>query len=196
MNWILQNIALLSLVISLINIAITLYNWYLRHPRLVFYEAGNENYFYRSGENERSYINSKCVAFFYLKIANLSDLPCTISEISLKVDGYPVTYYRSNTQLLDKYILSRSEDRPGIKEIFITRELIIKLPCTIPPLGYFEGNVVFPYAPEYNNKQLYAKLTVRTARKNFKTCGFIAPYVDKPDAAPQSPSFYISDHIK
>lgn len=179
MNWIIQNVALFSLIIAFINIIVTLRNWYLRHPRLIFYKDDRKNFYYKSGKDERCYIGSKNVAFFYLKIANRSDLPCTISEFSMTADGYQPIYYRSNTKLLDKYYLYHSKyNYQNVRDVYVSDSQIIKLPCTIPPLGYVEGHAVFPYAPDFGDKELFVKITAKTARKNFTTYGFISTYTE------------------
>lgn len=177
MNWIIENISFISLILALINIFITLYNWYFKRPRLEFYNDGKQHFYITSTKEHRCYIGSKSIVFFYLKIANLSDLPCTISEFSLVVENKAPIYQRSNTIILEQYTLFQSDNnRSKLHSIYIPGKDIIKLPCTIPPLGYVEGYAIFPYAPEYKNVRMFAKLTAKTARKNFKTDGFISLY--------------------
>lgn len=179
MNWIIQNIGFISLVIAIINIVITIFNWYSRRPRLVFYDSGVEDCYMVSGKNERCYLNSKSVVFFYVKIANLSDMPCTISEFSLDIEGYPTIFYRTSTVVLDRYYLYHKDNVfNGVQDVTVKKEDIIPLPCTIPPLGYVEGHAVFPYGSDYDGKRLFVELTAKTARKDFKTNGFISLYTE------------------
>lgn len=171
MSWIIDNIALISLILSIINIGITLYNWYYRRPRLEFYDDGQMHYFRPTNREELCYKNSKCIVFYNIKIANLSDMPCTISRFSLECNGYAETYYRSNTQVLHKYVIYKNPS--NLQYAYINGDRVIKMPCTIPPLGYAEGILVFPYAPMYKEDEITATVTAYTARKPFYTSGLI-----------------------
>lgn len=123
-------------------------------------------------------MNSECIAFFYIRIANLSELPCTISEFSLEVVGFPLTYQHGTTDILERYNVHEYYDEDGnLCSKYILGTDVIKLPYTIPPLGYVEGYAVFPFAPDYQGKDTWAELTARTSKKNFKTHGYIQPHI-------------------
>ena len=153
-------ISLISLIISFINIAITLYNCYYKRPRLKFYPAHNMlNGFKISTPEEFSYCKSHCIVFYYVKIANLSDLPCTVSECILSVNGYDKTISSLRVDIRKSY---------KVKDTYnISDRMCLRLPLTIPPLGYAEGFIVFPFGPSYKEDILRVKFTAKTARKDF-----------------------------
>lgn len=160
MDFIINNVALLSLIFSSINIAITIYSWYYSRTNIVFYPVDNISSFYTiSTPSNHNYYNSTCIAFVYIKVANLSDKPCTISYFTMSVDGYKSTDSSKRVEIRKKYQLSPDW---GIKG-----RMCVQLPLTLPPLGYEEGYIVFPYAPLYNETSLHCTVTARTARKTF-----------------------------
>ncbi len=178
---IISNVAFLSLIISLINIVITIYKWYYSRPHVEFYATDNMlSGFRASTPNEYSYRDSKCIAFYYVKIANLSDLPCTISECTLFVDGYKPSISSARVEIRSFYDINsiHNTDCNGlhIVEQHISKKLCLQLPLTIPPLGYAEGFIVFPFCPEYKEDSLDIEFVAKSARKDFLVYGKLNRY--------------------
>lgn len=164
-----NDIALISLIISFVNITITLYNWHYRRPRLEFYPTQNMlNGFKASSPEEYLYYKSHCIAFYYVKIANLSDLPCTISECTLSVDGYAESISSLRVNIRESYEVNDTYS--------ISNRMCLSLPLTIPPLGYAEGFIVFPFGPSYKEDILHVEFTAKTARKDFMIYDTIKRY--------------------
>ena len=160
MNIIINNIAFISLIISLINITMSLYNWYNSRPRLIFYPTDNMKSGYKeTTPSEFYYKNSHCIVFYYVKIANNSSHPCTISEFVLYSDNYDSSVSSSRVEIRERYTLNSNSGIFG--------KHCIQLPVTIPPFGYLEGFVVFPYGPLYSQDTVNIDVEVRTSRKTF-----------------------------
>ncbi|MCC8160083.1 MAG: hypothetical protein LIO53_01985 [Oscillospiraceae bacterium] len=169
MNIIIDNIALIGLIFSLVNICVTLYSWYFSRPRLEFYPNDNMFNIYKSStRTEYGYEKSVCIAFYYIKVSNLSDKPCTISTFTLSACGYDDSESSKRVRIRKKYAISSS--------VNIAARMCIEMPLILPPLGYAEGFVVFPFGPEYKEDSVSCELTAKTARKNFKTSGFIVRF--------------------
>lgn len=160
-NFIVENITLITLGISLINIAITIIKWYNDRPRLKFCENYNmRTFFVRSSPSAFHYSKSECIVFYYIKIANLSHNPCTINFFQLNVEGYDSTESSKRVAIRDKYQIS--------SEFGIDKRMCLELPLTIPPLRYTEGYVVFPYCKQmYAGDKIDAQIIVNTSKKNY-----------------------------
>ena len=151
---------LLSFIVSVINIAVTLSSWYYSRTNIVFYPVDNTVSFYKkTTPRDYNYKESSCIAFVYIKVANVSDKPCTISQFTLLVDGYPDSVSSKRVFIRENYILSQET---GIKG-----EMCVRVPLTLPPLGYEEGYLVFPYSPDYSEPKLRCVVIAKTARKEF-----------------------------
>nr|DAE41527.1 MAG TPA: hypothetical protein [Caudoviricetes sp.] len=172
-------VSAITFLFSIVNIAITLYNWYHRRPHIEFYKSYTRSAYIKPRKEHEHYLNSKGIAFFFLRIANISELPCTISEFSLDVTGFPTAHQYGMTDVLDRYILHSDCNIHGeSRSKYILKENIIQLPYTIPPLGYVEGYAIFPFIPDYKGKEICAKLTVHTAKRRYKTKGRLLLYTN------------------
>jgi hypothetical protein len=158
----------ITVIVSIINIIIVLYNWYLQHPKLKFYRDGKKNIYIKTTTELSYYKNSESIVFFYLKIANTSYSPITINQFSLHIKGYEPIYQRTGTHISDRYTLCKfkSKDFSDHKH-YISKESILMLPCTLPPFAYCEGYAIFPYGPKFAEKNLSATLKIRTSRKTY-----------------------------
>lgn len=155
----------IGVVVSLINIFITLANWYRSRPRLEFYKSdGRQNFYRGSYPKEYGYKDSNQIAFVYVEIANLSALPCTISEFSMSSLEYPDSFYRSTHKVFDRYNLGKLDTG---NECFVLADTILKIPCTLPPFGFACGLLVFPYCPNYQGNNIPITITARTSKKRF-----------------------------
>lgn len=167
--WI-SNIAVaIGIIVSLVNICVTAFNWNRSRPQLQFDFVEDCTSFYMpTSQHEYGYRNSSTIAFVYVEISNPSSLPCTISKCALSVPGYPDTYCRSNHKVRDKYNCDTST--------YIEGAAILKLPCNIPPYGFVYGYILFPFCPDYKEEKLSTRLTVRTSKKNFTASLDIYPW--------------------
>lgn len=102
------------------------------------------------------------------KIANLSDLPCTISECTLSVDGYAESISSLRVNIRESYEVNDTYS--------ISNRMCLSLPLTIPPLGYAEGFIVFPFGPSYKEDILHVEFMAKTARKDFMIYDTIKRY--------------------
>ncbi len=172
-------ITLINIILSVLNIVSIAYKFWNERPRLEFYDVDTykSNLFikYKGGEFRDfdganvTYTDSKGIVFYHVKIANPSYRPCTISHCILNVEGFPKSFYRCSTKLTGDYIFPTGNH----SNIYIFDKEILKLPCTVPALGYVEGFFVFPYNELYPKKKFFAEITVKTPRKEFTTGGFI-----------------------
>ncbi len=168
MNWFLNNISILSFLFAIINIIITVWTWYYKRPNLEFYEHDIQSFFTYNKPQTYKYYKSACTAFIYLKIANKSDTPCTISEITLFVPGYTPNSSSGRVPIRDDYPLS---DRRGIHG-----KSCLQLPLTIQANNYVEGYAVFPYAEKYIGPEVVFSLEISTPRKKYFQYGTLHKY--------------------
>ncbi len=107
----------------------------------------------------------RCIASGYIP------LPCTISECTLFVDGYKPSISSARVEIRSFYDINsiHNTDCNGlhIVEQHISKKLCLQLPLTIPPLGYAEGFIVFPFCPEYKEDSLDIEFVAKSARKDF-----------------------------
>ena len=66
--------------------------------------------------------------------------------------------------MYEQYLISKDDKGTNT----IPGEAVLKMPCTIPPYGYAEGILLFPFAPEYSGDKLNGKVIARTAKRDFK----------------------------
>lgn len=163
-SWVMGNLPLLGFVLAIINIAVTLFNWHISRPRVEFYQTTVETDFKKSNPDEYGYVDSHCIVFSYVQVANLSSTPCTFSQFELQVAGYNSCFFRAGTHVNEQYLISRD----GNNSTTMLGEAVLKMPCTVSPYGYAEGILLFPFAPEYAGDKLHGKVIARTAKKNFE----------------------------
>lgn len=155
-----------ALVISLVSISISIYNWYRSRISIKFYDYDVAKNIYKpTHQYEYNYKDSTTIAFVYVEINNLSSLPCTINQFTLSVDGYPDTLYRSSHAVRKEYVLGKT--KPNVHQS-IFEENILKLPCALQPFGFAYGYLVFPYCPDYQGENLKFTLKARIGKKHFK----------------------------
>lgn len=163
-TWFLENLSLFGFIIAVINIAVTIFNWHISRPRVEFYKHNFKTIFKKSSPDEYGYLNSHCIVFSYAQIANLSSNPCTFSQFELQVPGYDSCFFRTGTHINEQYLITKDDKRSNT----MLGEAVLKMPCTIPPYGYAEGVLLFPFAPEYSEDQLNGKIIARTSKRNFE----------------------------
>lgn len=160
MNFIIDNIETITIVISLINILFIILKWYNDRPRLEFYENDDRLFFFKETHpSEFNYLNSTCIVFYYVKIANLSYLPCFISSFTLHVEGYNSVKFDSRIRIRDDYPINGNFSLHG--------DNFLKMPLNIPPLGYTEGYIIFPYTDQYIEDRINVEIVVKTSRKEY-----------------------------
>lgn len=163
---IIANIVVINLILAVINISIAVHNWYRSRPKLVFYPNDKMLNIYKySNPSEYRYSHSECIVFYYVKIFNNSSSPCSIGEFVLSVEGYEDTVFSSRVSIREKYPF---QDSGGIYG-----SSCITMPLTIPPYGYCEGYLVFPFAPKYRETRIFCEVSTSATRKKFTTSGFI-----------------------
>lgn len=160
-----------TFVIALLNIFVVLFNWNNSRTNLKFYRTDFRHFYRNSSQQEHNYRNSVCLVFCKIMVANCSSMPCVINSIGLSVQGYPDTFYNSDVKIEDEYVLS-CVIKPDNKECIVTQKLhkdkFIKIPIILPPYGYAEGVIVFPYGPEYFGHEVNATLSFRTSKKTYR----------------------------
>lgn len=88
-----------------------------------------------------------------------------LPEIEKAVKDYESTVSSKRVDIRDNYPISPDHGISG--------RMCIQLPLTLPPLGFAEGFVVFPFGPLYRDNTVSCEVTARTSRKNFTTKGVI-----------------------
>lgn len=159
------DLAFWSFIIALVSVCVTLYKVYWEKPKLEFYQSHVVPFFKYTDNREYNYKNSVCTAFIHVKIANPSKSPCTIREFVLHVEGYDDTFFSSSIPIHEEYVLIgsyNSNHRVGIKG-----NRFISMPAILPPYGYIEGYILFPFAPRYPAKDTTFELAAKTAYKDF-----------------------------
>lgn len=153
-----------TFVIAVINIFVVLFNWNNIRSRLEFYKPDFRHFYRNSNPAEFNYRGSECLVFCKVMIANCSSMPCTISSFRLVVKGYRDAIFDSNVEIKDKYLLSNGPTGPQ----YLFSDKFVNVPVVLPPYGYLEGVLVFPYGPMYTGQNIKAVLKARTSKRTFK----------------------------
>lgn len=160
-----------TFVIALLNIFVVLFNWNNSRTNLKFYRSSFRHFYRKSSPLEHDYRDSVCLVFCKIMAANRSSMPCVINSIGLSVKGYPDTFFNSDVKIDDEYILSRlikPEDKEHTATQKLHKDKFIDMPITLPPYGYAEGVIIFPYGPEYFGREVNAVLSFRTSKRTYR----------------------------
>lgn len=181
MQLISENIAIITTVIALINIFVVLSNFYKSRSKIKFHKTDTQNLFRPTRNPETIYKESKCMTFVYVSISNYSNLPITIRSFGLKGNNYIECFYKTTTNIRFNHFVVYDDsiaDQNGVfRHYSDTTETVkkvykndfIELPYTLPPYGYVEGYLLFPYGPLFTESKLNAKLCAYTTRGTFHT---------------------------
>lgn len=150
--------SLVSLVLSAINITITIMNWYTHRPKLKINTYDVTSFYEKNLPDKFNYSNSDCIYFVYAKISNKSYNPATISEVELEFPDKTKTFASKRAPIRDEYRFNFTH---------VTKNMCLELPLTIPPNNYAEGYIVFPYAGLPRDKTFSAKLKFFTPKKEY-----------------------------
>ncbi|WP_270657922.1 hypothetical protein [Eubacterium callanderi] len=176
-----EKIAIITTVIALINIFVVLSNFYKSRSKIKFHKTDTQNLFRPTRNSETIYKESKCMTFVYVSISNYSNLPITIRSFGLKGNNYSQCFYKKTTIICFDYFVIYDDSEPdqnGIYRHFYDSKVTVKkvykndfidLPCTLPPYGYIEGYLLFPYGPLFSESKFDAKLCAYTTRGAFHT---------------------------
>ena len=187
----------INIALRIINMASILISWYCKRPRLEFYPVEDEqsiffkykpNDFVDEHNSKQVYVDSDCIVFYYVRIANKSHSPCTINQFTLYGDDSKPATYNGTTNVLKQYTVKIVDEPAGtqacpqggflyhldrFKSVIIKKSNIIKMPYTIPPLGYVEGFLLFPYNTYRDVEKMNVRIDARTTRKTFHVNGTV-----------------------
>lgn len=180
-------ITLISGIISLVNIAIVVWKWNNSRPRLKFYPVDSYMFFRYSDASEYHYAESKCLVFCKARIANPSSSAVTISHMTLSVNHYPDTHMDFATEIRESYVFKAEPQK-----VEMPGEKFLTFPLTLPPYGYAEGMLIFPYAPAYKESIVPCLITAVTFRKNFS----YTAELHRQESIKSLPYFRTKEHTK